>query len=149
MPLNSNSYIIMAQLHFSLTTSMKYSASWKADSQSWKFPRFTKPEVSFSPSQELSQTTFLVMMSLIYTLLKHVPKIHFNIILLSLPRSSERPLSFRLANQNCERVSHFPCSLHAQSISSLLIYSSQYFMNNANYEAFIMHFFDLLSFHCS
>jgi hypothetical protein len=38
----------------------------------------------------------------------YFPNIHFNIILLSAPRSSEWSLSFRLSNHNILRIFHCP-----------------------------------------
>jgi hypothetical protein len=55
----------------------------------------------------------LSQMSPFHTLLFYFSKINFNIILSSLPRSSEWSLPFSLSNQNVVRISHLPhaCSM--------------------------------------
>jgi hypothetical protein len=88
---------------------MKWSPSWEANIclASQEFPQLLwNPKIYYHVQKSLSSVPILCQMNLIHTSKSYVPKIHFNIVLSSMPRSSKWSLPFRLSNQNFVRISH-------------------------------------------
>jgi hypothetical protein len=68
----------------------------------------------------MSLVPILSQMNLVHNFPPYFPKIHFNIILSSIPRSSEWSLPFRAFHIKCMNFSSLPCILHFSPISSSL-----------------------------
>jgi len=105
--------------------SMEQRPSWEADSHSTsqEFPRFLRnPKVHYRLHNSSPLVPILNQMQPVHIFPPYFPKIHSNIILPSMTRSSEWPLHFRFADQNFVRTSRLSHACYIQ------------FMNNFRHE---------------
>jgi hypothetical protein len=97
---------------------MEQSPSWEANSHAGGYiPRLLwNPKVHYRVHKSPPLVPILRHMHPVHSFPPSFFKIHFYIILQSMPRSSEWPLTFRFSDQNFVRISHLPvratCTAH-------------------------------------
>jgi hypothetical protein len=89
--------------------SMEKNPSWEANSHLVnQIPAFYGTWSFITVFRGACHQSILSQMNPVLTFLPYFPKINFNIVLISMPSSSEWSLPFRLLNQNCSHISHIP-----------------------------------------
>jgi hypothetical protein len=79
------------------------------------------PKIHYRAYRNLPLVRILTQMNSVHIFPLYFPKIHFNIIFLSTPTSSEWSLPFSFSDKEFVRILHLPCVLHAPPILSFLI----------------------------
>jgi hypothetical protein len=113
---------------------------WSRDHHEKLMVHSTNQEISYLKRNPRFITVFsrachpvpiLSQMNTIHTPKPYFPKIHFNIILLCMPRSSESSSPFRLSNQNFARISRSHCTTCSTyfillDLITLIIFGEEY-----------------------
>jgi hypothetical protein len=98
---------------------MEQSPSWEANSHSasQEIPLLLwSPKIHYRVHNSQPLVSIMSQMNPVHNFLPHFPKIHSNIIIASISRSSEWPLPFGVSNQNLVRISPMRATCPARVI---------------------------------